>query len=243
MPECAFCESTDLTKEHFFAAWIDEKFSLSWTTTYMDKNYQSYTHDSVELDFQAKVVCGRCNHTWMNDIEFQHARPVITPMMLGQIGIPVNNAMAQSMALFAFKMAVVADMSRRRELPFFPRRMRHAFRISRYIPQGVFMWMAGCVLHDTKIALDVGYLQNSGPTSYPFEHYVITCAIGCFVFQLIALKPVPPYRFRANRAFDSLAVPFWPKLVEGFVWPARRGLMSFEELKQFHHRWDTIERV
>jgi hypothetical protein len=243
MPECAFCESTDLTKEHLFATWIDIKFAPSWTSTYTDKDYTKHTWPSVELDFQAKVVCGNCNNTWMSEIETKHAQPVITPMMVGNIGIPVDKTMAQSLAIFAFKTAIVADMSRRRKTPFFPRRIRHAFRTSFYIPSSVFMWMAAYVGRDSKINLEVGYLHGTPPSSYPSEYYIMTCAIGHFAFQVLALNPVPPYSFRSTRTFDNLAVPFWPELVEGFVWPARNGLMGLEELQEFHHRWDTIERL
>jgi hypothetical protein len=104
------------------------------------------------------------------------------------------------------------------------------------------MWMAEYAGLDSKISLEAGYLRGKHPSSYPSEHYVMTCTIGHFAFQILALKPVPPYSFRPARNFDDLAVPFWPELVEGFVWPAHRGLMGLEELHQFHHRWDTIER-
>ena len=191
MPECAFCESTDLTKEHLFATWIDIKFAPSWTSTYTDKDYTKHTWPSVELDFQAKVVCGNCNNTWMSEIETKHAQPVITPMMVGHIGIPVDKTMAQSLAIFAFKTAIVADMSRRRKTPFFPRRIRHAFRTSFYIPSSVFMWMAAYVGRDSKINLEVGYLHGTPPSSYPSEYYIMTCAIGHFAFQVLALNPVP----------------------------------------------------
>jgi len=40
------------------------------------------------MDWKVRVVCEKCNNTWMSDIEHNHAKPVLTPLVTGQMNIP-----------------------------------------------------------------------------------------------------------------------------------------------------------
>ena len=33
--------------------------------------------------WKARVVCGDCNNGWMSDLENDHAKPVLTPLITG----------------------------------------------------------------------------------------------------------------------------------------------------------------
>jgi hypothetical protein len=53
------------------------------------------THD--EIDWKARVVCGDCNNGWMSDLENDHAKPVLTPLITGDTTrIEINQQAARS---------------------------------------------------------------------------------------------------------------------------------------------------
>ena len=60
------------------------------------------------IDIKANVVCRKCNETWMSNIENKHAKPAMTDLILGK-PVEINQERANSIALFAFKTAILAD--------------------------------------------------------------------------------------------------------------------------------------
>jgi|SRR5215469_5082405 len=143
--ECAFCpETASRSGEHLWSAWIGDlipgkkKFSIK-----DEKGKVTSQWTSDQLDWKAKVVCEKCNNTWMSDIENNHAKPAMTDLIVGRVDIPIPQARARSIALFAFKTAVVFEHLRRGHEPFFNRSARHEFRTSLAIAPNVGMWMIG----------------------------------------------------------------------------------------------------
>ena len=96
---------------------------------------------SAGLDWTAKVVCEACNNGWMKLIERDHAMPTITPIIKGSPICLLPSGIA-SLAVFAFKLAVVADHMHSRRAPFFRPSIRTAFHDSLRIPLGVQMWLS-----------------------------------------------------------------------------------------------------
>src|ERR1700677_4836142 len=116
MKECAFCPHTaKLSAEHIVSAWMDELFVGPVKTKITDTAGFVREWKSSELDWKAKVVCGPCNNTWMSEIESKHAKPVMTPLIKGDSAFPIGSSEAHSLALFAFKTAVVLDHAHRRD--------------------------------------------------------------------------------------------------------------------------------
>ena len=108
MKECALCShSANLTGEHVMSDWMNALFPMSsqgkWMGIRTDEKGQITEWQSKSLDQKARVVCEECNGTWMSDIESQHAKPVMTPLIQGELHIPLSQPNARSIALFAFK--------------------------------------------------------------------------------------------------------------------------------------------
>jgi hypothetical protein len=195
------------------------------------------------LDFKASVVCKKCNETWMSDIENRHAKPVLTPLISGEVNIPIDLAKARSMALFAFKTAVVLDHSQRdRSGPFFDRSSRHAFRENLRIPRSVQMWLCPFRWHRGNGAFLTLYHQPESSSGENWLMYVCTFAVGNVAIQVVAVKD------KSERATitpvtipEILAVPFWPGLQRDYIWPRGQTLQSREDFRAFAGRWQKIE--
>ena len=74
---------------------------------------------SDSLDWKAKVVCKQCNEGRMSDIENLHAKPAMADIILGKLDLAISQQRARSIAMFAFKSAVVLDHVSRGREPFF----------------------------------------------------------------------------------------------------------------------------
>ncbi len=126
MGECSFCTHTGkLSAEHIASDWMNVLFPgrrKAWLVKGDPRERKEFETDS--LDWTAKVVCESCNNGWMSEIEAHHAKPALTPLITGEMEIPIDLNRAQSMALFAFKTAVVLDHSQRDRVPFFSKRQR-----------------------------------------------------------------------------------------------------------------------
>jgi len=193
-------------------------------------------------DFKAKVVCKKCNETWMNDIENEHAQPTLTPLITGQVDIPLGLSEARSMALFSFKTAVVLDQANRTKPPFFDRSSRHNFRETLSIPAYVQMWLCAYTGHRGSGQFLTIYHQQAATNGW--HMYVCTFAIGNLAIQVLAVKEMADnVLFRPTINFDPLAVPFWPGMQRNYVWPGTAAIRSADEFTNFAGRWQNIEVI
>jgi hypothetical protein len=201
------------------------KFSLNWRTG--------------SLDWTAKVVCEPCNGGWMSRIENEHAKPAMTDLILGSGDVNISQRIARSIALFAFKTAVVFDFLQRDRPPFFRRSLRHRFRESLEIPPGVRMWMAAYLPQATG-AVNTGYWKSEGGFAGPFELYTCTYAVGHFIFQVCAERWPIRTALVPWRGFEQVSIPFWPTVPDNAVWPPSAALGS-EHFEKFAMRWNEVE--
>ena len=240
MKECAFCPATaNLTAEHIISEWIEDLFPGKSTVKYKDGRGRIAEWDTEKIDWKARVVCASCNNGWMSDIEAQRAKPVLTPLITGeQIWIPITQETARSIAIFAFKTAVVMDHAyRRNEEPWFPSRLRYGFRENQSIPSGLEMWMCAASGLRKLIYLESGYYAGNLTPTYPVYSYVCTVAIGHFVFQLHSGKHFGYTKLYPLPDFDAIAVQFWPHLRSGMVWPFAAHLRGNDDFRRFCMRW------
>src|SRR6185437_10052806 len=145
--ECAFCpETAKLSGEHIWSAWMEQLIPGRKLFTSRDERGEiAWQRVAPGLDWTAKVVCKRCNETWMSDIENRHAKPAMADLIVGKIDLRISHSRAHSMAVFAFKAAVVLDHMQRNREPFFVRPVRHRFRESLTLPAPPTfgIWLAG----------------------------------------------------------------------------------------------------
>lgn len=199
----------------------------------------------TNLDWTAKVVCKPCNITWMSNIENNHAKPTMTPLIIGNVDVPIDHLRAESIARFAFKTAIVLDHMRRGQQPFFPRRVRHDFRTDYAIPaKTVNMWLAGFGPRADGHILSTYHEGGLSPEDR-LKLYVCTYAVGYLVFQVVARKQYAISRvdsFRPSDArFEGLAKRFWPWLpARGVVWPFAGILETLRDFEDFANRWENL---
>jgi hypothetical protein len=241
MKECGFCDYTGkMSAEHIVSEWMRGLFPGPIRARYGDA--KEFKTDS--MDWKTRVVCAKCNNTWMSNIESQHAKPVLTPLMRGVVNLPIGLAESRSIALFAFKTAMVLDLANRDRTPFYSRRIRHAFKEHGNIPPSVQMWLCGYAGHRGGGQVRTLYHEGRTADGYTAQMYACTCAFGHFVFQVLGVKQIGEFSFRSLAPFKpDLAVPFWPRLVRNFVWPHRVALKSRDEFIAFSDRWQKVEII
>jgi hypothetical protein len=248
--ECAFCPHfAKLTAEHITSKWMGQIFPTRKKFKATDHLGAIREWASKGLDLKARVVCATCNNGWMSDIENKHAKPVMAPLMRGEVSATFGQNEARSLAIFAFKTAVVLDHDQaimQHQEPFFSRRQRYAFRERLIIPETVRMWLTPYVPSKTRRRLDIRVTHSTHDLlpSYPMQIYSCSCGIGALAFQVIAYKQMFSVDFRPRSPdFDHLAIPFWPLLLPGYTWPGYRCLQSAEQFHAFARRWIDPEPV
>jgi hypothetical protein len=237
--ECAFCpETANRSGEHLWSDWMAELLPGKKQLTIRGTNREiKQRWTSKTLDWTAKVVCQKCNNGWMSDIESYHAKPSMSDLIIGKDDIQIDQAKADSIALFAFKSAVVVDYLRRAEEPFFDRSTRHNFKNSLSIPKDVGMWL-------TKFAqpgrgeISTTYLKGNPPDGNGIEMYVCTYAVEYLVIQVVGFRHPGLRGISTKDKFT--AVPFWPRIADAFVWPPAEILQSVDEFKAFSDRWNDV---
>jgi hypothetical protein len=243
MPECAYCSYVGkLSREHIISKWISGlsdgmKYVEAWDTDGFEAKYQAKIYDLAP-----RVVCAECNKTWMSNIESKYAKPFISPLILGETGIPISPSCARALAYFAFNIAVTLDYKRENAPSFFPRPVRHAFRESLEIPENVHMWMFSRTGADKGVSLHAGYFASTPVPTCTIEIYSCTMGIGSFGFQVATVNQLGNgvSSISPEVEFDHLAVPFWPLLPIDLVWPIFDSIRSENDLTAFSLRWKTL---
>jgi hypothetical protein len=242
MKACAFCtNSGKMSAEHILAQWVRELFPGKRDTFYIGgASNRNERFKAKTIDWKASVVCEKCNTTWMSDIERVHGKPVLTPFIVGGIGIPITQEMASSIALYAFKTAVVANHADRKLQPFFPARVRHEFRVNPGIPGNVNIWICGIKHHRDDIRIKaVCYSGQLSPTNN-WKMYVFTCGIGHLIMQVVAVNQPGQVRLLPLAGYQDIGIPITLPISPGCVWPGRYVLDGNVGFDGFANRWARV---
>jgi hypothetical protein len=244
--ECAFCSSPATSKEHIWSNWMGPLFPG-------DKHFQNSAADfqkgleissnntwnSPKLNWKAKVVCGNCNNGWMSDLENNLAKPAMKDLISGKwLDFPINQLRANQIASFAFKTSVILDHLADGRPRFFSSAARRVFRSSLRIPDNIMMWFAG-YLPSGGGGVFSNYYALAAP--HKIELYVCSFRAGHFAFQVVAFNmPRSIAAVPTQTAFNDLAVPFWPKIIQDFTWPPATVLYTLKEFEEFANRWGVL---
>lgn len=172
----------------------------------------------------------------MSALENQHAKPSLADLITGKKGILIDQPRANSIALFAFKTAVILDHIGRSAKPFFERPARREFKTSLTIPAGVGVFIAASALAGRGEANTL-YFESNLPAPRFFKAYVLTYSIEHVVIQVAACKA---FGVSTARVQNYFAVPLWPKVAADFVWPAARIINTTSEFDELSDRWNTV---
>jgi len=177
----------------------------------------------------------------MSRMEEFHAKPSMSDLIVGKLDIPIPQSRANSIALFAFKTTVILEHMRRDiSVRFFPRNVRYRFREALEIPHNVRLWLAG-FLPGHKGRCMTMYHDTVLRNSVTLKFYVCNFGIGHFMFQVVAERKPPFLAVSPVRGYEQLAVPFWPRIPDGFVWPPKSILKTTRDFEEFSTRWRRLE--
>lgn len=190
-----------------------------------------------KLDIKANLVCKPCNEGWMSNLESRHAKPAMTPLILGHSVPHITPLMGHAIARFAFKTAVIVDHMRG-DGPFFARAARHHFAKSLKIPRHVYIWFAGYNPVVAGRVLPFWYDQSFEGARH-LKMYACTYAVGHLIFQVVAADYKGISSFTPREGFEHLAIPLWPNIWESVSWPPPNALKR-GEFETFAERWGAI---
>jgi hypothetical protein len=241
--ECAFCPATDkFSGEHIWSKWMrklfkSKKFRFSQRNS-AGKVIRQWAMPGI--DMKARVVCKKCNEGWMSKLESEHAEPAMSDLILAK-DVLISESRAKSIAVFAFKTAVVVDHMGR-DKPFYTTTARREFAHSLTIPRNVNIWLAGL------FPMSSGRCNSLYPEIY-FEapRYlklnVCTFAVGHLVFQVVGAQYIEIPDFGPKPGFEHLAVPIWPPIQQDIGWPLPNVLKYRSDFESFSNRWSAIRLV
>jgi hypothetical protein len=110
-------------------------------------------------------------------------------------------------------------------------------------PNNVNMWFCGYKGHRGGGQFKTAYMKGAASPSDHGLMYVCTCAIGCLVLQILAVKQIGNARFSPLGGFESLGVPFWPAVPRDYVWPPRFALDGISQFEAFADRWRNVVKI
>jgi hypothetical protein len=237
--ECAFCpETANMSGEHLWSDWMNPLLPGKKHFTIRNENREVIKNwVAPKLDWTANVVCEACNNGWMSELENNHARPSMGELIKGKLDIPIKQSRADSMALFGFKTTVILDHLRRSNQPFFERSARHEFRKSLTIPRNVGMWLTG-FSGLGRGEINTLYGKGSVDADKILETYVCTYAVEHLVIQIVSYKADGIRGMRTKDKF--VAIPFWPRIPDDFVWPPPDVLHTVSDFDVFSDRWQDV---
>ncbi len=194
------------------------------------------------IDLTANVVCKPCNEGWMSNLESQRAKPAMTDLILGDKHFRIRRGRAHSLAIFAFKTAVIVNHMDRVLGSFFPRSVRYEFARSLTIPRNVAMWFCGFVSRGSgRVA---AFYPEGRVGAGRIKLYVCTYSVGHLVFQVVAGRTVGVRESLApaDDSFEGLSIPFWPSLPLGHIvrWPPPLALGDRGDFNRFAERWGRV---
>ena len=250
MQQCAFClNEADLTGEHIWSDWMNRVLPPSgpFQVTSTKGTGEPICYRAHTLNMKLRVVCEKCNNGWMSELESYRAIPAMKDLILSDKGVLLTSQRLESIAIFAFKCAVIADHSsflkpkfKNREL-FFSADCRTAFRQSLAIPEGVQMWLAASK-EDGRGTFRDTYRPSPPSVARGFELYELTYGVGYLIFQVVATRWLGDgskgdlLRFGHGRYWNKFCLPLWPNDGCTVLWPPDKQLTP-ELARRFSERW------
>jgi hypothetical protein len=189
---CIFCQEYGVSQEHVFGLWLREIFPRDERTTHTrgvvewaeiatpdQPSVFTKTGQGHSGSKKVRVVCRRCNETWLsNDVE-EAAKPILLPLIAGKSGT-LTLPMQRILALWAAKTAMTSAHINRKAVF-----LQHEYSwLMKYQtpPPG---WFISASPYSGEEWRELGVFQHSGklevPTvnhSHPAENNLVLTFIG-----------------------------------------------------------------
>jgi hypothetical protein len=261
---CIFCQDTEgnLTEEHLLADWISWAFHphrkpKQYRLWHKNLAGSERSRRAASINITFPVLCGVCNNEWFSQLENEHVKPLIEPMMLHgtRTVLTVEDQIALSAWIFSRMVIFNHGLDEPANHMHSPNQ-RSKFRESLEPPDSVKIWLGRFVGRTpTEIRPITGALKAFDPrvrrdAMRYVRWYPLTLNVRQLAIQMIAVKRMnkkaPPLeealRFfeQGSEVFRDYLVTIWPPSDVDVVWPPPSALngVTFEALRQ---RFGRIE--
>lgn len=239
---CIFCGSSNLSKEHFWSEWMHPYFPKEPGVKL--SSYHANIHgktrvplappthmvrDGGALTKKLRVVCKKCNETWMSQVETK-AKPILVPLLKGDatsLDKVQQTALSEWIAMKSF----VAEHSQK-DGAIYPAEVRKQFKANKTIPQPFQISVAQCndpfwACAYRRDAAQVRRTRGLPVTGKSKNIQAISFGVGKLFIQVFSTTyPDAGVRFNPTSAMPVKVL--WPIQDEVLCWPPSRPLTSAE---------------
>jgi hypothetical protein len=215
---CVYCGATRTTKEHVWPKWLRKILPDYTKTTYTHQRGDEPPRvwEDVAAAITVGVVCGDCNHGWMNDLE-NAARPLLEPMIAGR-RTTLDKPEQRALAAWGIKTAMMLEQTNpaTASIPASHYAFLHEHKEP---PSTTFAWLAATDAKKYTVfyhghGLDLHIDHQEVPSA---EGYVATIAIRHLALQIIGTQ-IEDAEFEQTGALGSAVSQIWP-FRRSFRWP------------------------
>lgn len=184
------------------------------------RQYENQTQEAPDgpcLNKKIKVVCKKCNETWMGDIE-ENIKPILKPIIQGQSTIIDNDSLTK-LAIWLTLKFLVADCDRE-TIPIATAKILSAFKTLQRIPDGLKIWIGYHNLFERSAGhwgrgLFMSFVPKA-PTGRRRNNVKTTAFDAGHLFALIFLSLVDQVSLEIDNPFTT---EIWPATSIKINWP------------------------
>ncbi len=242
---CAFCQrdGQKITKEHAWPNWVRKLFPAERHTVsfaMLDRPQRQWSPSSDDLGVKVQDLCETCNGGWMSDLEHGIA-PLLGPLIASNAARRLSAGEQRRLAVWCYKTVLVFDLvTAHEEGPYFAGSDRLALFTTRQPPENAtLIWAGGYAGGNVATCVDYRFfydnLRRPGTVG---QGYISTISIGCFAFQLLAVRGEAKFR-RVKlppNGWDGARICLTSHGEEDATWPPRK-LMTDAGLSAFIDRF------
>ena len=184
-----------------------------------------------------KVVCKKCNESWMSEIE-ERAKPILLPIILGQ-NVNIDEARRRRLVDWITLKVLVADHDRKGP-HVAHKNVLDAFRQSRRIPEDLRIWIA----HHNAFEWAAGYWARAVTVSAEpvlpitgLRKNIQTTAFG--IGHLFSLTYLSAFPLIGIDVANEYVARLWPSDGESIKWPC--PLLPLVGINQLANVIDGLE--
>lgn len=248
--KCIFCgeggkSGNPMSEEHLWSEWMAPLLPKNKGTRYVEyaESFRATQPAGPKLlrdrqggaiDKRYKVVCKRCNETWMSAMEMA-VRPRLIPLIKGE-PILLGECDRQMLADWIMLKAFVVEHTSYRDFPAEPissQQDREYFMLLRQLPFGVRIWIAQHTSPEKWRSAVFGHNFGAAPPHGPLpppprpkNTQIITLGIGALLVHIFWTTSATLYSWIK---FEGLVPPFrelWPMTKDDIRW---RPLLTISE--------------
>lgn len=234
---CIFCESEDLSAEHFVADWVLRAFHRSRdTSNAIGGRFVGASELRIESGkpvSTAAVVCRHCNNTWMSQLD-EAASRILKPVVRGeQDTLELGSADQSVIAAWAFKSVLVFDATQGKQSMA---TLRAPFAENVQAPPGCLVLLGP----PSKAPLEIPDIPEvAGLAMFGVREFKGVANVNATIHTaneppktMRSRLPTPGYMVMLGRAqihVSGLRAPVIKPGTQGFVqvWPAREETVTF----------------